>query len=125
NELSMQVEALRTLHDLKATNLQMRSLLKLAEGTADKSASRQEANVSEKYLKTLRNLRDALLKGDDDAIDDLGNQLDELAKAEDADLDDTVETTDAARKAAPKALALFHAPQVVNHLAAYEEVPHP
>src|SRR5579871_84143 len=63
NDLSMEVQALRMIYQLKLTPEQMKSLRKVAEKTADKNADREEGRASEKYVKALQALRTALATG--------------------------------------------------------------
>jgi hypothetical protein len=126
NDLSMEVAALQTIHHLKLSAGQLQQLAGMAKVTAGKPQSRQAADVSEKYRRTLVELHGALSKREDEPIASLGEHLQELRKAEDPDLDDDIGITDEARRQAPRVLALLSAPQVVNHLAGYgDEVPHP
>jgi hypothetical protein len=118
-QLSLQVAALQILHQFDASPAQMETLAKLAKDTAKARARKPKA--SDKVRQALAELRDALIQGDDDKISERSDQVDELRSAENADLDDAVDTTAAARKAAPEALRLFSARQVHAYLGNYDE----
>lgn len=118
NDLSMEVQALRTIYQLKLTPEQMKSLRKLAEKTADKNADREEARASEKYVKALQTLRSALASdSDEEAISKAEDQLDEVQDAEPPMLDDGIEISDAARARTPDVMRVLKAPQVLSWLA--------
>src|SRR4051794_27987578 len=68
NALTLQVTALEMLHRFQASPEQLGDLLKLAKTTAPKEAARKAAKVSVLYRKTLTELRDAYVNGDEDAI---------------------------------------------------------
>ncbi len=71
--------------------------------------------MSDKYKKALTALRDALVSGNDDKIEESTGDLDDIRDAEDPDFEDT-EVTDDARKEAPKMLRLFSARQVASYI---------
>jgi hypothetical protein len=118
-QLCLQVAALQLLHQLDASPAQMEALAKLAKDTAKARARKPKA--SDKVRQALAELRDALIQGDDDKISDLTDRVDELRSADATDLDDAIDTTAAARKAAPEALRLFSARQVHAYLGNYDE----
>ena len=126
NALSLEVAALQLVHQMALTPDQMEAFAKLAKDAAPRDTTRKPAKVSDKYRKTLQQYHDALVKGDDDRIDDLGEELEDLRDSEDPALDDQVETTDEARKLAPQALKLLGARQTANYLALYgDDLPDP
>jgi hypothetical protein len=126
NALSLEVAALQLAHQMGLTVDQMEAFAKLAKDAAAKDTSRKPAKVSDKYRKTLQSYHDALVKGDDDRIDDLGEELEDLRDSEDPDLDDRVETTDEARKLAPQALKLLGSRQTAAYLGLYgDDLPDP
>jgi hypothetical protein len=126
NSLGLEVAALQLAHQMGLTTDQMEAFAKLAKDAAPKDAARKPAKVSDKYRKTLQSYHDALIKGDDDRIDDLGEELEDLRDSEDPDLDDRVETTDEARKLAPRALKLLGARQTAAYLGLYgDDLPDP
>jgi hypothetical protein len=97
----------------------MESLAKLARDTA--KARPRKPKASDKLRKAFAELRDALLEGDADKVNERTDQVDDLRSAENSDLDDAIETTPAARNAAPDALRLFSARQVHAYLGNYDE----
>ena len=99
-DLNAEVVVLQVLDALDATDEQLARLARLAPTTMQKPPPRKFVKASEKFRKTLRALRDALLKKDDEKIDAALATLDELGKKEMLDFDD-VEITDEARKNAP------------------------
>jgi hypothetical protein len=126
NSVSLEVAALQLVHQLDLTPDQMEAFAKLAKDAAPKDTTRKPAKVSDKYRKTLLAYNDALLKGEDDRIDDLGEELEDLRDSEDPTLGDQVETTDEARKLAPQALALLGARQTAAYLGLYgDDLPDP
>jgi hypothetical protein len=126
NVLSLQVTALEMLHRFQSSPEQLEAFLKVAKTAAPKAAARKPAKVSPKFLKTLIEVRDAYVKGDEDAIADKSAELDELRDKDNPDLDDDVDLTDVARKAAPSGLKLFTPRQVVLYLSEFsEEFPDP
>jgi hypothetical protein len=126
NALSLEVAALQLVHQLGLTADQMEAIAKLAKDAVPKELTRKPAKVSDKYRKTLQQYHDALVKGDEDRIDELGEDLEDLRDSEDPDLDDQVEVTDEARKLAPQALKLLGARQTATFLALYgDDLPDP
>ena len=127
NELSMEVAALETLRQFDFTPQQMGRLRKLVKETAQEAGTRPAAQASDRFRTTLAELRDALVKGDDDErINKLQDRREELLEKEDPDLDDGVEVTDAARRRAPEVLRQLTAGQVAGYLAGYgDTIPDP
>jgi hypothetical protein len=119
NVLSMEVVALQTLHQLQATPAQLGELKRLAATTAEKVGPRRQVEVSDKFHKTLLQLRDALVAGKEERIDELNRAIDELREKEKPDLDDSAEISDAARREAPALLRRFSARQAAGFLADY------
>lgn len=119
NDLSMEVAVLRTLYLFKADPSQLKAFKDWAKDCAQKPRQREMAEVSDSFRKTLTELRSALIKGDEEQIGDLSDQLEELRKHEDVDLDDAVDVSDEARKFAPRVRKRFSANQHVAYLAAY------
>jgi hypothetical protein len=113
--LTLQVNALQSLHDLDLTADQLAALAKLAENTAHKSKPGKAVTASPAYRTALTQLRDALVKGDDEKIDQCRTKFDEIADKELVDIDDHIEITNAARQKLPQVLKLL----TVNQLAAY------
>ncbi len=119
NVLSMEVIALQALHQLQATPDQLEQLKRLAATTAEKVGPRRQVEVSDKFHKTLADLRDALAEGKEERIDELNRALDGMREKEKPDLDDFTEISDAARREAPALLRKFSARQVAGFLADY------
>jgi hypothetical protein len=127
NELSMEVAALRALHQLRINPEQLKMLKKLAPETSQRPGPRQRAKVSEAYAHLLIDLRTALADGtDDELISELEEKLDELTEDEAPELDDSVEMTDAARQRASALLRQFTARQLASYIALYgDDFPDP
>jgi hypothetical protein len=126
NELSLEVASLQTLQTFKLTPLQLKNMLALANGVTPKSRQRTDPEASDKYRKTLLELRNALAHGDEDVSSLLSDQLDQLRQDEDLEVDDDVDIVDGARKVAAKAVTILTPTQIVNHLDIYgNEVPDP
>jgi hypothetical protein len=114
------------LHQLGVTSSQAKALAKVAGDTAGKLGDRKAAKASDKYRKTLVDLRDALLKRDQERINELTDQKDDLEDSESPELNDDVEVTGEARKQTPNFVRLLGPRQVLSYLALYEdELPDP
>jgi hypothetical protein len=115
SDLSMEVEALRTLFYIKATPEQMKMLQKLSGETAQKARERK-GKASAEYQKALQELHDALVNPmEGDALDRLDEKVDDLQESEDPDLEDDVEITAAARKRVPEVLKLLQQAQLDSY----------
>lgn len=126
SSLSLEVTALQTLHRFQMTAEQMTALRKLAVDISSKSAKRGEGKGTDKHRKALLDLREALIKNDDDRIEDLEEELAELLEDEDAEFDDHVGITSAGRRKATELLNSLRPAQVVafyNYAA--EDLPNP
>ena len=121
NVLSMEVVALQALHQLQATPAQLEELKRLAAATAEKVGPRRQVEVSDKFHKTLAQLRDALVEGKDERIDELNRTIDGLREKEQPELDDFTEISDSARREAAALLRRFSARQVAGFLADYAD----
>jgi hypothetical protein len=128
NDLSMEVDALLTIHRFQFTAAQLEAIRKWAPETMQKPSKRQEPKENDKLRQTLVDLRAELIKDDpdDDQIADLAEKLTELKDDDDVELEDDFLMTDAARKRTPELLRLLTARQV----AAYandraDEIPEP
>jgi hypothetical protein len=117
NALNLQVTALQTLYDLELTAPQLAELSNLAKGTGGPKPAAREVKASDELRKALTGLRDALLKGDDDQINDCRTKYDDLLDKDSPDFDEVVAVTDAARKQAPRFLALLTARQAATFLS--------
>ncbi len=116
-ELSMEMQALRTLYNLRLTTGQMKALAKVANETAEPDRKRNPGEASDEYRKALTALRDALADGsDDDKIGELEDAFADLEEKESPTLGDTVEITAAARKHAPEAFKKMRPSQLASYL---------
>jgi hypothetical protein len=120
NDVSMEIAALETLHDLDLTTTQLTALSKLAKESAPKSQRREPANASEAVSKALANLHAALSREDDAQISDCRQKLDAIMQKEEPELDNNIIITDTARQKASDALALLTVPQVGTFIASLE-----
>ena len=120
NDLSMRVTALETLYEFDFTVEQLNALKTMASDTAQKDA-RTPAKGNAKLLQAFKDLHAALLKGDDDKIGELKDQLDELKDDEEVDLDDDVDPTDSARAKTPEFLKKIKASQIAAYLAVHAD----
>jgi len=119
NDLNLEVEALQTLHALQATRAQMQKLRRLAKETADKPPAREAAKVSDRFRKTITDLRDALVANrDEERINQLNDKLEQLRDKEQPELDDDIDITDAARDEVPGVLRALTPAQVAGYLGA-------
>ncbi len=116
-ELSMEMQALRTLYNLRLSTEQMKTLGKLAKETAEPTRKRNQGKASDDYRKALIELRDALADAsDDDKIADLEDAYSDLEEKENPDMDDRVEVTAGARKRAPEVFKKMPPSQVASYL---------
>ncbi len=120
NDLSLRVTAIETLYEFDFTSDQLNILRTLASDTAQKDA-RMLAKGNAKLVQGLKDLHAALMKGDDDKIGELKDQLDELKDDDEVDLDDDVDPTDAARAKTPEFLRHVKASQIAAYLAVHAE----
>ncbi|HLJ94356.1 MAG TPA: hypothetical protein VKU02_14310 [Gemmataceae bacterium] len=126
NDLSMEVSALQTIHQLDLTPAQLETLRKFAKETAPESDVREGAKARADYRRTLNALRTALVDEDDELIDQLQEELDDLRENEKPELNDSIELTNAARERAPELLRLLAPRQVAAYLGNHaEDVPEP
>jgi hypothetical protein len=116
--LALEVEALQTLRRFGMTTTQLEALRKLAGDTASRD-KREPGKASAAYRKTLLDLRDALVKEDEERITSLEEKLQELDDKDEADLDDDVDITPVARKSTAEVLSSLTARQVGAFLTAY------
>ena len=126
SNLSLEVAALQTMHRFQMTTTQLEALQKLAAETAPKPVVRQDGKGSARLRQALIEMHDALVRGDDDRIDRLEEQLDDLLDADETDLDDDVELTAAARRRAAEVLLSLSPRQLgafITNLT--EELPDP
>ncbi len=117
-ELMQDITILQTLYALRLSPEQRKALHTLARQTAARPRPPQEVKVSAELQRTLVQLREALVKEDEDQVEKLGEKLDKLRKAEKVTFDDEVELTEAARRRASEALKLLTGRQVAAYLGA-------
>jgi hypothetical protein len=123
-DLHHEVAALLALYDLDVTPAQLKALEGLAKRTAERPGPRQDIEVSAKYRKALRGLRQALLDNDRDGIDELDEEVEKLREEEAPDFEG-ITITDEARKEAPALLKQLSARQVVRYVAGVKDFPDP
>jgi hypothetical protein len=115
SNMHLEVEALDTLHSLKATPEQMMEIQKLAKQTAQPSRKYKDPMVTDNYKQVLEDLHAALLLADDDdKIDSLFEQYDQLIQSEKPKFDDDYEVSEAASKAVPNILHQFKSGQIAE-----------
>lgn len=121
-DLKLEVEALQTLFQLKATPEQLQLLKGLAKDTADTPRDRK-ARLSDELKQDLIDLHTALVDAsDEEDIDKLNEQFDQRYETEKPDLDEDWEITPAARKKTPEVARLFKAPQLAHFLGDEVEI---
>jgi hypothetical protein len=118
SELSMEVNALETLHQLRLNNAQLEKLRLWAKETAQPPRQREPGKASKEFRAKLQEKRAALVNDDDnDLIDQVADQLNELREQEEPTIDDGVDVTPAARQRAPEAFKLLKANQLAGYVA--------
>lgn len=101
NELSLEVTALQMLHQFQFTASQLEKIRQCVKETAEKGRSRQEGQASQEFRDKLEELRKALVQGgDEDSIEQLGDELDDLRYEEKPSLEDDIKVTNEARRRA-------------------------
>lgn len=121
-DLSLEVSALRTLHALKVTPAQLRTLAEWAKETVNPALPpRENGAASDAYRTLLEQARAALLDGGSERVVELCDRLDEVREEENPPIDDIVAVTPAARQRAFKAIHLFSAKQIASFYASYGE----
>jgi hypothetical protein len=129
NDLSMEVNALRTMYILRPRGLSQPTEPKVTRWSKDcaqRPRKRTEAKVSKNYRQVLIELRAAFIVGQENRINELSDQLEELATDEQPQLDDAIEITDQARKSAHGLVNFFDPPQLAAYIAAYgKDFPEP
>ena len=138
NDLSMEVNALRTLYLFRGNEADLvdgtqhpdGSRLNLIRAKAEnckQKLEREPAVVSDAYRELLVDLRAALIAVDAGRIEDLDAKLQDLQAKEEPDLNDQIEITDISRKATVALVKNeFTAEQVAAYIASYgRELPNP
>jgi hypothetical protein len=123
-DIHAEVTVLQVLHALQPTRAQLVLLTKVSARTMNKPPARKLLKVTDKYKKALTALRDALISGNDDKIEDASSDLDDIRETEDPEYDET-EITDEARKEAPAVLRAFSARQVALYIGGLDDFPDP
>jgi hypothetical protein len=115
NRLNLEYKALRALRNIEATPEQLSEITRLAKNTVAKGDKREPAKAANSYVDTLRDLRDALVKNDEQRIETLQEKLDGLNEKDPPDLDDEIEITDAAELEVQRLLSMLSPQQVVAY----------
>jgi hypothetical protein len=118
--LTLQVSALQSLHDLDLTRDQLSAVAKLAEGAANKAKPGKSVTVTPAYRTALTQLRDALIKGDDEKIEQCRTKFDEIADKELVDIEDQVDVTVAARQKLPQFMKLLTVYQIASYIGSLD-----
>jgi hypothetical protein len=117
NSLSMEVNALQSLHQLQLDKGQLEKLQKWAEESIQKDQQRKPGKASAEYREKMAALRKALQEAKDgDLIARLNDEVDALHKKEKPTVDDRVEITEAARKRVSEAYRLLKVGQIAAYL---------
>jgi hypothetical protein len=118
NEISLDIQALRSVRTFKLDEDQLKAIAKLAKAAAEPERKRNAPKASEDVRKAYVDFRAALIDdNDDDKIDQLDEELDQIVDKEKPELDDGFEVTKAARE---KTREVFKALRV-HQLASYYE----
>jgi hypothetical protein len=137
NDLSMEVNALRTLYLFRGDPDQVEAtqhpdgprlwMIRSKSELCKQAIERAPAVVSDAYRKLLIDLRAALLLVDEARIEELDKKLAELQAKEDPDLDDQIQITEPARKITLVIVRSdFTAEQVAGYIQSYgKELPNP
>jgi hypothetical protein len=123
-DIHAEVSVLQVLHALQPSRAQLELLAKVGAKTMQTPPARKSLKVTEKYRKALIAVRDALVSGNDEKIDEATNDLDDIRETEDPDYDET-EITDSARKEAGKVLKAFSARHVADYISGLDDFPDP
>jgi len=121
NLLSMEVAALEALRDLQLTPDQMKALAKTAKKTRARAGEREKPKAAGGFIKTMTEMREALVKNDESRRDVIQRKLDKLWENKPPELDDEVEITDAARDQVQAVVNLLTANQIASKLGDYSE----
>lgn len=117
NSLSMEVNALQSLHQFQLDENQLDKLQKWAEDSIQKEQQRKPGKASKEYRDKLQELRKALQAAkDSELITKLGEEVDAMQEKEKPTLDDRVEITEPARKRAAEAYRLLKPGQMAAYV---------
>jgi hypothetical protein len=120
NDVSLEIAALQTLHELELTRDQLNALGKLARDCAPEHQERQPPKASAECTKAMNALYAALSRGDDNQIGENREKLDAVMEREDPELDTAIAITDGARGSAADALKLLNVRQTGAFLSTLE-----
>ena len=122
----LEVAALETLYRFQLTAQQMEALRRMAPDTLPKEKQREPGKGSDQLRRLLLDYREALIRGDEDRIIKLQEQVDDLLEAPQTDLDDEIEITSAARRVTAEVMKTINPRQLAAFLNALpEELPDP
>jgi hypothetical protein len=120
NDLSLEIAALQTLHDLELIPDQLAALGKLGHDSSAKNDDRQPAKTSSEFAAALSSLHAAYVRGDDNQIGECQEKLDALMEKQEPELDNGVAITEGGRSNAADALKLLNVRQIGSFLAMQE-----
>ena len=124
--LSMEINALQVLHDLRLAPAQIDLVTKMVKETSQKMPERKARKVSDKMRKLYQDLRQGLLDADEDKINEAMADLDDLRNVEKTEIDDDFDLTDAARSKVQEVLNKLTPRQVAIYLSQFaDEFPDP
>lgn len=123
-DVNADVAVLNVLYTLQPTPAQVQALRQAAAKTMQKPPPRKLIKVSNRLRNTMTALRDALVAGDDEKIDELFKRFDALRDKENPEFDD-IEISDAAREQAPAVVKALSARQVAFYVASVADFPDP
>jgi hypothetical protein len=113
---SMEVAALQALRSFDFTQPQLREIAGMASKSVADARSREAGKATPKFINTLRDLREALVKNDRAHIETLQESLDKIRDTNPPDLDEDVEVSDGARQEVPRLLDMLSPRQVAAYL---------
>jgi hypothetical protein len=112
----LEIQALRILYLLRVTPEQSQKLQELAKALAIEDREREKPRMSDEYRRVLLKLHEALLRDNEDKVEELEDRLAELTESESPELDDAVPVTPAARRRVAEALRILHPQQLATFL---------
>lgn len=121
SRLEREVAALTAIYDFSLTPEQLTALQSICKNTAASAPVSTAPPAGDNYRQALRKLREALADGDGNKIDSLEAKVEQIRDSDKIDPDTDFPLTDAARSAAPSALALLSSGQIANYLATHSD----
>jgi hypothetical protein len=118
--LSLEIVALQTLSRLDLTPAQLESLLQFSKGAASVPKA-HSGKVTPAFLKTMKDLRKAILDDDDERIDEFKEKLGEIMDKDRIQLDDRVPISEPARRDASQVIRMLQPTQVLAYLHVLDE----